>query len=1077
MNELLLQDKYLIKFLCDRTVGLGYKEVKANTVSSDLLLIEDDLKAFLSNTPENKKAWKKVLPRFDRDEGRLLSAFIEELQARMLQYTNVAIFLNNNRTFNFEGQPFHLFYPSGSSVHGDTLFEENIFSVVQEMTYRFMYEGDIKYTFRPDVTFFLNGMYLGYTELKSNYNNQSAWKNGRKKVLTNYEAAVEKYLKIAQCNDVDRSIRRAFLKIFHKAIHITTTDLYDTYVIRDIAQQFDAIATPPADEQDRYAVAAKRAFKPYPLRKYPSEYTSKTERFEEVFRALYSKKMIEKEILYYNFIEREMKRDEKGKKYYHDRTGRLIAPRPKQKFGTDKIIEKIDEFLEHEKEPDYFINKLRRQIKEKGIGDTQAEELIEKRQKYLNNKNVYSLLLQYAAGFGKSNIIGWTALQLKDLRHEEAYVYDKIMLVVDRLQLRDQLDSKMHNMNIQKGMFIEAKDKRSFLKALEESHRIVVVNLQKFGAIREILSGESLERISNMRVAFLIDEIHRSHSGAQSDEMVSLFDELQNQFDQAGPGVVRQKKNLIVGFTATPSDHSLTRFGEFDTYAESERIWTPFDSYTMREAIEDGYILNPLNGLVPVSAKMFYELPEDPTLGLHNDDKEYRIRNKKVYENEDRIEAISKFIVDRLLTSVFPNIRGQAKAMLAVYSIDAAITYHHFLTAYYTEMVATKKKYERFSEAPIFIVYTSDGQKHKSAKNLNGGLTESQVLQKFQREKNGLIIVVDKLQTGFDEPKLHTLFLDKEIRHINAIQTISRVNRTTKYKNDCKIVDFSYRNVNITNIHQAFEHFSNVVASDFDPLAKEEGMKVFYEQLTAHRLYENHFEEFVHANSKEPIDLKELQKIESVFTLYIEREPEEAEVLKKRINRYFRLLHLIEFIIAVDARYQDAHFMHFWRLYNNIYNTMRSTSSQKDDIEIYYDYKIGIISVEEPEVPYRTQSRNQPVNTNIRPAGDVTGRQVDIFEIIEQRNQEEEAIEQLIDDFKEKIELFYQFLESPNNGSRLLAKMQDESGAFTNEEIFEDFERLYKRFVRRHRSDLSDFFKRESAAILQQLLDGFEERL
>ena len=94
-----------------------------------------------------------------------------------------------------------------------------------------------------------------------------------------------------------------------------------------------------------------------------------------------------------------------------------------------------------------------------------------------------------------------------------------------------------------------------------------------------------------------------------------------------------------------------------------------------------------------------------------------------------------------------------------------------------------------------------------------------------------LIIVVDKLQTGFDEPKLHTLFLDKEISGINAIQTISRVNRTTKYKKDCKIIDLSYKNVNVKNIKQAFEHFSNVVVSDFDPLGQEEMLKEIFKEL------------------------------------------------------------------------------------------------------------------------------------------------------------------------------------------------------------------------------------------------------
>src|SRR5690606_11266389 len=101
-----------------------------------------------------------------------------------------------------------------------------------------------------------------------------------------------------------------------------------------------------------------------------------------------------------------------------------------------------------------------------------------------------SLLLQYAAGFGKSNIIGWTALQLKDLRKNEEFVYDKIMLVVDRVQLRDQLDSKMHNMNIAKSMFVEASNKKSFLDALRTDKRIVVVNLQKFNSIRDFLDDD-----------------------------------------------------------------------------------------------------------------------------------------------------------------------------------------------------------------------------------------------------------------------------------------------------------------------------------------------------------------------------------------------------------------------------------------------------------------------------------------------------------------------------------------------------------------------------------------------------------
>ena len=144
-------------------------------------------------------------------------------------------------------------------------------------------------------------------------------------------------------------------------------------------------------------------------------------------------------------------------------------------------------------------------------------------------------------------------------------------------------------------MYIEASNKKEFLEALSSDTRIVIVNIQKFASIKEILTSDVVDKLATLRIAFLIDEVHRSNSGAQHEEMISLFDELQASFDSDTTYIKTKKnKNLIVGFTATPSDHTLARFGEYNKYAESEKLWIPFDSYTMKEAIEDGYILNRL---------------------------------------------------------------------------------------------------------------------------------------------------------------------------------------------------------------------------------------------------------------------------------------------------------------------------------------------------------------------------------------------------------------------------------------------------------------------------------------------------
>lgn len=1085
MKELDLQDKYLINFFCERKDGLQYKEAKANTVSPKFFITED-LKYFISETSLNKSNYKKLLKKFD-SEKELMDAFTSFLDDKIKSSMNMAVFINSNKSVTFEGVKLHLFYPSGSVLQEDKLFDENIFTIVQELPYVFKHEGKTRISFRPDLSFFLNGIYLGYSELKSNWNNQTAGKNGRHKVMKDYLSATQEYLVIADKNDISQTIRKDFLHIFEKAIHITATDLSDTFVIRNIATFFDDIkATVSKGDYDfsDYEKKMLKDFKPYPL---VNPKADKLARFEEVFRALYDKKMIEKEILYYNFIERELikKEGSKTKEYKHN-DGRLISPRPKQKFGTDKVLAKVEEFLKHEQEPDYFIKKLETELRDKGIGEERVKELINKRLKYQNNKNVYSLLLQYAAGFGKSNIIGWTALQLKDLRKEGEYVYDKVMLVVDRLQLRDQLDSKMHNMNIQKAMFIEATDRKSFIDALSSDKRIVVVNLQKFGSVNTILDETVVKNLANLRIAFLIDEIHRSNSGAQHEEMLSVFDELQASFDNNDTYTQqRTKKNLIIGFTATPSDHTLARFGEYNRYAEAEKLWIPFDSYTMREAIEDGYILNPIRGIVPVSAKMYFEVPDNDLEGFEKDTgyeeipdntdtgideygKKYAIRKKNIYLNTERIEAISKFVVERLVTTVYHQIRGQAKAMLSASSIPAAIKYKNFISKYYAE-ITKQPKYERFADAPVYIVY-SDSQEHQSCSGLNGGLSEERVLQNFKIAKNGIIIVVDKLQTGFDEPKLHTLFLDKEIRGINAIQTISRVNRTAKYKNDCKIVDFSIKNINVKNIKEAFEHFSNVVVSDFDPLGDEERLVEIFKELKAEDLFKRHFANFK-SYKEGKLEVQTIVDLENDLDTFFRNNEKEAKAIKSKILKYFKILNLIEFVIELDKKYSEDIFLEFWHRYNVIYNQINGTKEIIDDVEIYFDNRIGIVAPKDYKEK-ESKTKNPTPTDSDKP----NKFKYNILKVIEKRNQEEEEIDALIKDFEEKITLFFEYIKSDADGKRLIAKMTSTSSSFSHEEILKDFSKLYRKFTIKNK-DLGEFFKRETKDILSQLCDDFEKYL
>lgn len=1087
MKELDLQGDYVMNFICRREDGLQYREVKNTQVNKDLL-IPSDLEEFVSSA--SPKEWKRLLKKYETSRD-LTNALIGELKERLMEATNVAIFINNNRTITFEGESLRLFFVSGTELKGDEEFEKNIFSAVEEMPYLYKVDGMTQFSIRPDISFFINGMFFSYAELKSNFNNQSAKVNGRKKVVYDYMEAVQAYTKLADRNDTKQTLRRQMLRVFEKSIFLTSTDIYETYVIRNIGGYFDELRRGFQDGtllMSKYEEEILKNFKPYPVNNLDADARM---RFEEVMRALYSKEEVQKEILYYNFLQYEYIRKNK-KLERKTKTGKLIAPRPKQKFGTDKILRRIDEFLEHEKEPDYFLNKLRNELERMGANSAFVEKVVAERDAYSNNKNIYSLLMQYAAGFGKSNIIGWTALQLKDMRRNNQWVFDKILIVVDRLQLRAQLDETMQNMNISSGMFVEATTKEKLIKALIGNTRIIVVNIHKFNELQEALTDKQIN-LASMRVAFLIDEIHRSNTGEGHEEMISIFDELQDIFDEAATENRKpQHKNLIIGFTATPSEKVLARFGEYYSGSNINQLWKPFDAYTMREAIADGYILDPTKHIIPVPAKMYYEIPELNLSYASGDDEEmrYHFRKEKIYRNSDRIKAISRFVVNRLLSLTYGKIRGQGKAMLAVSSIPVAIEYCQNIRALMDKKLATGK-YESYRNAPISIVY-SDNQNYQSCKSLNDNISEEEVIKNFKYAKNGLIIVVDKLQTGFDEPKLHTLFLDKEIRDISAIQTISRVNRTYgKYKTECHIIDLSHNNVNVENIQQAFAKFSDLVISDFDPLAHRNLLERDYKQLSTHLLFKRWFSPYKEYIEGKQTNVDFILEMENDIRRWIkeavERKLQEDECskdescnegtkdvdddalkLKKQFNEYVRLLSVLNGIIEMGENLSDAVFLDFWQRYQYIYNTLNYSSPNPEmDIIISYDNELGLI--------LKPATEEEGEGT---PEGGESGKgkkgktyHYNILAIIEALNQHEADKEKIINEWKKKIDNLFDYLKITGD---LTAKMNS-SDLFDREQLHGEFKKTVRKYIRVHKLDTFEKVFYEDN--LEQLFEDFDNFL
>ena len=344
-------------------------------------------------------------------------------------------------------------------------------------------------------------------------------------------------------------------------------------------------------------------------------------------------------------------------------------------------------------------------------------------------------------------------------------------------------------------------------------------------------------------------------------------------------------------------------------------------------------------------------------------------------------------------------------------------------------------------------------------------------MQQFKLCKNGLIIVIDKLQTGFDEPKLQTLFLDKEIRGINAIQTISRVNRTMKYKNDCKIIDFSYKNKNVENIKEAFAHFSNVVVSDFDPLGDEDKLIEHFKDLKKHSLFKSLFSDFKKYQLSENKDINIILNLENSFEDYILSKKKEAKEIKKIINSYFKILNLIEFVIDLEDKYSEKIFLDFWRNFNKEYARLNRQDEIIDDVEIYFDNKIGILAPKN----YEEKVKGKP-SIVADPQGVYKKYKYDILKVIEKRNQEEEAILELIEEFEQKITDFFAYIKSDSNGKRLIAKIKDDGSVFTQDEIYNDFSKIYRKYTIKNK-DLGKFFIKETKDILSQLCDDFEREV
>jgi type I restriction enzyme R subunit len=433
-------------------------------------------------------------------------------------------------------------------------------------------------------------------------------------------------------------------------------------------------------------------------------------------------------------------------------------------------------------------------------------------------------LIQHSAGSGKSNSIAWLAHQLIGVKRrgdqESGEVFDSVIVVTDRTILDDQIQKTIKQF-MQVGATVGHAERSGDLrKFIEQGKKIIVSTVQKFPFILDEIATEG-----GKTFAIVIDEAHSSQGGKTSAAMSQALSAPAEDED-AGPDPedtvnealakrMADRKMLTnasyFAFTATPKNKTLEMFGApLPPDAEGKVKHEPFHSYTMKQAIEEGFILDVLKNYTPVDSyyKLIKKTEDDPEF----DTKKARKKLRRYVESHDHaIRLKAEIMVDHFHQQVLAKgkIGGQARAMVVTSGIERAIQYFHAVKAY---LVERKSPYHA-------IVAFSGEHEYGGAKvseaSLNG-FSSGKIAANIQEDPYRFLICADKFQTGYDEPLLHTMYVDKPLAGIKAVQTLSRLNRAHPQKHDCFVLDFQNNSEAITFAFQDY-YRTTLLAEETDP--------------------------------------------------------------------------------------------------------------------------------------------------------------------------------------------------------------------------------------------------------------------
>lgn len=440
-------------------------------------------------------------------------------------------------------------------------------------------------------------------------------------------------------------------------------------------------------------------------------------------------------------------------------------------------------------------------------------------------------LIQHSTGSGKSKSIAWLVHRLVSLHdNDNEAVFDGVVVVTDRTVLDEQLRNTIYELDHKTGVVHGIKGEHGskseeLAEALEAGKPVIITTLQTFPYVIEHTQG-----LPERDYAVVVDEAHSSQTGEMAKEMKQILagqdveedDDWEDLLAKSAEARGQQENLSFFAFTATPKGKTLEAFG--DT-SEDDGTPEPFHVYSMRQAIEEGFILDVLQHYTTYDtfygiAKAIEEDPEVPQK------KAVKAVSKFLKLHPHNISQKVEIIVEHFREHTRHKIGGKAKAMVVTSSRKHAVRYKKAIDEYVEE-----HDYDLGALVAFSGTVEDDGFEY-TEKGMNDGIKQSELPSKFDTSEYQVLVVADKYQTGFDQPLLHTMYVDKKLSGIQAVQTLSRLNRTHPGKEDTFVLDFENDR---DDIYDAFDPYYETTT--VDETSDPQHLYQLESELNGYRIY------------------------------------------------------------------------------------------------------------------------------------------------------------------------------------------------------------------------------------------------